>query len=139
MSQEKWDELTLAYLAGYLDGEGCFWATPTGKIGVTIANTHKPSIDWLHATFAGSVTRARAPRNPNHRPCYGWQVAGRDADRLCKAVLPYLREKMEQAGLLIAIQQTTGLPLQGRKVHPDVKAERTRLLTLLKDTKHVSW
>lgn len=129
----------LAYAAGYVDGEGCLWIGPRWKIGVTIANTHKPTIEWFHQRFGGSLSKARPPRKANHRPVYQWQIVSRDAARFLKQVAPYLGEKTEQALLLISLQQTMGMPLLGRKVAPEVAEERDRLAGLFKGMKHVSW
>jgi hypothetical protein len=71
--------------------------------------------------FGGAISNPRK-RKPHH-PVYTWQIVARDAQAFLQAVCPFLREKTEQALLLIALQQTMGLPLKGRKLDPEVLAE----------------
>ncbi len=136
---ERWDEETLAYAAGFIDGEGCFSVSKTGTQTITVANCHKPIIDWLNKTFGGVTPKPRPPRRPTHRPCHTWQISGTEAVRVCQAIAPYLKEKANQALLLIGIQQTKNLPLVGIKLDPVVRLERQHLTNLLKEAKHVAW
>ena len=105
-----WDEETLAYAAGFLDGEGCFTVGRHWKITVSCANTNRAVIEWFKATFGGTVSRSSRRRKANHRICWQWCVVSRGADRVCKWVAPYLKEKAPQALLLLSLQQTMGLP-----------------------------
>lgn len=134
------DEHDLAYAAGYVDGEGCLPVSPrTWKIAVLVSNTHRPTIEWFHARFGGSTTKARPPRKANHRPIYTWQIVRRDAHRFLRQTVPYLNEKTVQALLMISIQQTMGMGRVGVRTPPDVTEERMRLYDLLQRTKHVTW
>jgi hypothetical protein len=132
------DREDLSYIAGYIDGEGCFWIGQHHKIGLSVSNTHKPTIEWLQRKFGGSISNPRK-RKQHHRPVYTWQIVSQEALKVLQAVVPFLREKTEQALLLIALQQTKGLPLRGRKLDPEVFAERERLSELFKGTRHVAW
>lgn len=128
------------YLAGYLDGEGCFWIGQHYKVGISCANTHRPTIEWLHRTFGGSIRRETRYRKANHRPIYSWQVVSVDAGKVCAAVVPYLKEKAPQALLLLTLRQTMLKP--GRKILrvPEyLKEERDRLIIIFKGMKHVAW
>lgn len=137
--KDDWTSHELAYAAGYVDGEGCLWIGRHWKIGVTVANTHRPTVEWFCERFGGSIIKPRPPRKPNHRPVYAWQVVSRDASQFLRAIAPYMREKTPQALLLIALQQTMSLPLKGRKVDPIVAEERNRLSEIFKGMRHVSW
>ena len=139
MELDKWDEVTLSYAAGFLDGEGCFSVDNKDKLHVTCSNTNRPVIEWFKETFGGSISKnAHRKRAPHHRTCYSWVVVARDAHKLCCAIVPFLKEKTEQALLLIAVQQTKtrGGP---RSVSPEVSEERTRLKARIKELKHVTW
>lgn len=141
MNEVEWDDETLPYVAGFLDGEGCFSVDDhRWKIRVSCANTNRPIIEWLQHNFGGSFCKnATRRRKPHHRRTYSWSVVSRDAHNFCCAVAPYLKEKAEQALLLIAIQQTMGVKRKGRFIPPDVLQERNRLSQKLKELKHVSW
>lgn len=127
-------EEDLAYIAGYLDGEGCFWVSKTGKPGISCTNTHKPTIEWLQKILGGSVHKQKGRKN-NHRTTYTWQIVGRIADEFCKIICIYLKEKQPQAVGLMLSQQTMGLPLLKGKVHPRIIKERKRIAKRLKKLK----
>ncbi len=142
----KWDEKTLAYMAGYMDGEGCFQANSQDRyIYLSLSNTHKPTLEWIRDTFGGNLSKQKPRKELHYRPIYQWRIWALGAYPLCKALLPYLKEKKEQAEVLIQIQETLfkggGLrdPLDRRKPHPSVLEEREILVKRLKELKHVSW
>lgn len=136
------DEETLSYAAGFLDGEGCFSTYVRGnnyKIVVSCANSNRPVIEWFRTMFGGSICRnATRIRKPNHRRMFSWCVVSKDAARFCSMIAPYLKEKCEQALLLIAIQHTMtkGGP---NSVSLEIIEERKRLNSILKEKKHVTW
>jgi hypothetical protein len=89
----------LAYLAGYLDGEGCFSADD-GRLRVSISNCFPWLLVAFKEEFGGSISR-KGHYSDNHRASYQWQAYGESALNCCEAVLPYLVEKRPQAVLLI--------------------------------------
>jgi len=89
----------LKYMAGFLDGEGCFSVTD-GSHRVQVTNTHLPSLNNLKEKFGGTV-RKRSDADEKRRAAYEWYVYGESAARCAKAVLPHLREKQAQAALMI--------------------------------------
>lgn len=99
-----WKKADLIYLAGYLDGEGCFTlaGTQNGTVSIHCETTCKPTIRWIADTFGGNFEELLVKRKSNHRPTYRWTVNGRKgAVQLCSALLPYLKEKRQQAALLV--------------------------------------
>lgn len=85
------------------------------------------------------LLRARPPRKANHRPVYGWSIVANDLGCLLEAVVPYLKEKTEQALLLLALRQTMRAPRKGRYIDPTVRAERERLSVIFRGTRRVAW
>lgn len=135
----RYYEQDLAYLAGYLDGEGCFTLGQAHKPVLAVENTHKPTIEWLHRTFGGSMSRKLSTRKAHHRHTYRWAVVNREASDVCRAVAPYLREKTQQALMLIVVQQTKNYQGARKGLPPDVLAERERFSTMLREAKRVAW
>ena len=134
------DEQTLAYLAGFLDGEGCFRADINRycKVLVTCGNTYLPTLELLQKTFGGSIGAIKK-RKVHYKQAYQWSVSDKLASNVCQTLAPYLREKAEQALLIIALQQTKGQHRKGKKynkVSEDIKEERLRLSAKLKELKH---
>jgi len=101
----------VAYLAGIVDGEGCFTIrkktysngrtlyTPRITIGM---NTAQP-LDLAYGLFGGSI-RARRTTGNNVPHIFVWEVSCTKAKETAKTILPFLRVKREQACLLIDMQ-----------------------------------
>lgn len=137
----RWALYDLIYLAGYLDGEGCFWAYQDShslRYGIACENTHRPTVEWIAQTFGGSVVVVKGKKS-NHRTTYRWAVVGKQARTLCEELVPHLREKARQAIILIALNQTSSYPKLGRCIHPETRDERERLVSMIKGEKRVSW
>ncbi len=139
MGQNNWSNEILAYAAGFLDGEGCFSVDKSYKIRISCANTNRPIIEWFQQTFGGSFCKnATRRRNPRHRRCYSWSIVANDAQQLLRAIVPFLKEKAEQALLLMFIQQTKTKGGPG-SVSSILLEERNYLVNHLKELKHVAW
>ena len=94
----------LAYLAGIVDGEGSiFLARSKRSIGqvyptISVKNTNKALMDWLHFEFGGTVGIAEKPKNSGHKIAYAWRVYGvLDVEMLLKAIEKYLIIKSSNA------------------------------------------
>lgn len=96
------EEQKLIYLAGIVDGEGCFWrggqkngrgiSYPQSRI--IVDNTSRPLIDWLLENYGGSVSR-KTKEKPHHKDAWSWRMYGKKAEELGKRLQPYLIVKAE--------------------------------------------
>ena len=111
---------SLPYLAGFLDGEGCFeWRSssglPNGAPALQCANTYPPVLHMLQRRFGGRVSKSRpAPQAPHPRNAWVWQVTGVNCRRALKILSPLLLEKKTQVDLLLRAWSERGdarLPL----------------------------
>ena len=120
-----------AYIAGLIDGEGCINVAAVGPNRnrtvypmVTVAMTHRGVINWLAERLqAGTVklhNQTSLRRHPTYKPQYRFQVFGKRAQLLCKALLPYLKVKDQQARLVL------DFPTDAR-IAPGVKIERSAI------------
>ncbi len=116
-------EAWLAYVAGYIDGEGSFLfsTTPT----VSISNTFPYVLRKLHEVHGGTVENRRATKNC--RSYYQWRIYGDDAIEMIRLIYPYLWEKLPQADLLLRIRDTKPGP------------KRDGLIAQLKHLKHLEY
>jgi hypothetical protein len=138
------DDMTLAYAAGFLDGEGCFICrrrmTKRGylsyNIVVTCCNTNKPIIEWFQNTFGGKMHSTKG-KTSKHRTVHNWQIVGRQAKGFAELIVPYLQQKSAQALLIILIQNT--MTKGGPRVNKSILAERDRLMRILKEEKNAAW
>jgi len=131
LSKKKEDYI---YLAAILDGEGYFGIkknTPrshgTFEIRIVVSNTDKKLIYWLHQTFGGHIIML-IPKNERHSTRYDWEISSKSAGKLLNFVFPYLKVKHKQAGLLLKLQSTMGVPKgQGLKVPKNILIQRENL------------
>lgn len=114
MKEHNW-----SYLAGLIDGEGCFSAWRYWNIWksehktpfhnpywqyscrVTITNTNLQFMKWLVQHFGGQYRIAREATE-KHKARLEWRPKGKaNLKKLILATLPYLVIKREQARLLL--------------------------------------
>jgi len=120
-------EVELAYLAGFLDGEGSFGfysASPR----VAVSNCYPPVLLYLSAAFGGKVWADVKRSNPMQRRLFRWAVFGDNARACCELVLDYLFEKKPQAEILLRIAD-----------YPAQSATRARLAKTLKTLKRIEY
>ena len=108
----------LAYLAGLVDGEGCFYVgkVKQGRYGngwqfhtcLTICSCDEIIIVWLENTFGG-VRESRyrwTSQKTNYRPVFNWRAQGPMLDYLCPLIYPYLIIKRKQCEVMLQIRAT---------------------------------
>lgn len=111
----SWSEKELAYMAGIIDGEGTISidyrfhrknksAHKYHRPYLSVPNTDKRLIDWIHQRFSGCIA-FRAAKN-NSRALYEWHAKTSDLEKILNALLPYLFLKKEQAELILRIKKT---------------------------------
>jgi hypothetical protein len=101
-----------AYLAGIVDGEGCFSISRgTKRVGesiytsyrplLNIVNTHHGVLEEIRQTV-GHGGLYRVPHSVlRRREAWQYMVYGRSAQAVTRAIYPYLRIKREQADALL--------------------------------------
>ena len=114
--------LTLAYIAGQVDGEGTIsirrGARSRVRIDATLFEEYSASLsvaqkdrailEWLRATFGGgSIIQIKAGgfNRENYTPTYYWKVQARQATEAVRAIAPYLRIKKRQADVIAAFAE----------------------------------
>lgn len=131
------NKIIFAYLAGFIDGEGCiniYKTTPNKhhlkpryELNVCIYNTHKPTMDYLQEII-NSITKC----NVRLRHRTGWKEHWKDsceircgtqqAKILLENVLPYMVTKKEQAKLALEFIKTKEIK-KGNQFRPLTKDE----------------
>jgi hypothetical protein len=122
--------ISVAYLAGLIDGEGsimmCRLGGKTRKRRspvISIGNTDILMISWLVENFGGMfLTR---PKTGNHNAMYEWRVKGKTAVSLCRQCLPYLRTKRKQERARLISEEYHLVTLQnGRPTEAEDRARQ---------------
>lgn len=113
-------DIDLAYLAGIIDGEGCFFISKVPKKEgdgyisehfrglLKIDNTEKILLEWLDQVFSGTksaATRATSSRK-FEREVFTWVATGDRLLDLCEQVLPYLTIKKRHCENMIKFRKT---------------------------------
>ena len=132
----------LAYIAGFVDGEGCIYIKKPGKrnlheIKLTVANTDKDVMDWIAVTVGcGKVRlRSRKPLKPYWKDQYDWSVTGSTAIRILSEIYPYLKCKKLQAEIAFKYYNTMQLKQRRLGISSETFVLREELRVALSDCK----
>lgn len=140
---------TLAYIAGFFDGEGSITIhenckpsprglSPNHTMQVSIGNTDPTILAMLHDEFGGSFV-PRKLVSTNHRLVYQWIIRARKALPFLVAIRPYLVMKAKQADVAIAFQQKKSMRGPKRVTRADIawrESQRTKIRRLNGRFKH---
>lgn len=91
----------LAYAAGYIDGDGCFYIEKIFienrfkyRCFMVINSTEIENLHWFQRTFGGTLTSTPSLKN-GHKPIHRLVIKGKNLDIL-KNIEPFLVEKLEE-------------------------------------------
>jgi hypothetical protein len=130
--------VSLEYLAGFFDGEGCITVSKNGSIALGVVNTSKEVLDLFVAELGGVVQDRKQIVNKRQ---YVWRVYGMDAVKILKVLGPTLIEKKSQAYTAIEWMERRHLfsPLptgkKGGRVNPERAIAIKKYQTLLTQQK----
>lgn len=142
------DPINLAYLAGIIDGEGCFHACKLkNKPGdgyknghyrcvLKVSNTNIDLFYWLQETFKGTCCAAFKETRDHlyKRDIYEWTVTGDRLLDICYQVLPYLIIKKKHCEYIIKFRETfpKNLGRGNREITPEETLIREECITEIK-------
>lgn len=120
------DELNFAYLAGYIDGDGCFYIdTVKAKKGperihyrtiLKFASVDIEIMNWLHK-FLGinfwEKVVSKKRKHLNRRKVYEANLTGDSLDELIQRIYPYLRIKKRHCEIMMKMRSTYKKPEKG--------------------------
>lgn len=96
-----------AYIAGYIDGDGCFDVrkqhiknrlTPRFPAAIIISSVNEQIINWLHKHFGGS-TRTVKGQTPRQKPLHYFILRKKKSCKLISKIKHFLVEKSKEAHL----------------------------------------
>jgi hypothetical protein len=136
----NWSATDLAYLAGFIDGEGsiCIFTSRVrgyrrDHLRLDVYNTDEATLLWIQSTFGGRVhkVKQRAERViMTWKQEYTWTAGPKHAAQVLKGCLPFLKGKRKQAELFIQHQATSNR--NGHRTPTDVLAVRDAIIEQLK-------
>jgi hypothetical protein len=99
-----------AYLAGFIDGEGCIIANPTNrrtcfKPTINLKQVHHPSLQEVQDIFGVGKLYVKKAKGNRHSQLV-WRIFRQgEVEYLLRGCLPYLKLKKRQAALALYIQE----------------------------------
>lgn len=104
----------LAYLAGIIDGEGCFTieiCPPTSyrkgtlfTCRLTITNTDERLLKWLSEKVGGKIFKRKLING--RKQCYSWRIYASVIDQIIPCVIPYLITKKDEAKVIMKFRKS---------------------------------
>ena len=123
------DPITVAWAAGFFDGEGFVHVDSRGNLHVGTAQVTQVPLFKLQRAFGGTV-RDRSATNPAHRHQWLWQLSGPNAVEFLRFIRPHLQVKGVQADLAVAALARPSR--RGHRLSPSEVAERHELHLTMK-------
>jgi len=97
------DDVTVAWVAGLLEGEGCFsWGKDGPRIQLTMTDRDVVERFWNHIGGAGSMRPWKRPAPQKTQ--YRFHLCGRNAVALMRVILPHMGER-RSAKIRLLLQQ----------------------------------
>lgn len=126
--------LSLEYLAGFFDGEGCVCTgrkkngTPWLSVSVTQLARHRVVLEEFQRRWGGAIIPQKT--RPHHRPCLFWRAITKGGVGALIEMLPYLQVKRRQAILGIRLGKLAAHNVvkgRGHKIQPRDLALRIQI------------
>lgn len=136
----------IAYLAGIIDGEGCFFLGRFSQknqkketvIGwhslIRITSCDEVLIIWLEQNFGGKrESRYRwTAKKKFYRPVYGWNATGITLDWLLPKIKPYLLIKSKHCDVMLEYRKTN-LAYTNKPLTEEILQKRFELIKQMRN------
>jgi hypothetical protein len=133
-------DITLQWLAGFFDGEGCVGlhkGSPSRNTNyhprVTITNIDLPTLKAIQAQYGGSIHEAT--KKESVRPCWMLVWSTQKALSFLRLISPHLIVKKSQAEVLLAGYKPG---INGVRLTDIQKEERAQLYSKLREMKRIN-
>lgn len=133
-----------AYLAGIVDGEGCFYfgKVNQGRYGngtqwhckLAVTSCDKCLTDWLNNLFGGTKEQRYryTSKRAFERPIYRWDASGAMLDYILPKILSFLIIKRKQCETMIEIRKTYA-NIGSRRLPAEIVTQREVFLTIMRN------
>ena len=119
-----------AYIAGFLDADGCIGITRKRSLSkaheydfcvrIIITNSYFPIIEWLKTTVgAGCAYHNKYRYKPTWSTVHRYQITNEVARELLQVLVPYLHVKKQRAELALELPTKATFYMQGGRT-PEV-------------------
>lgn len=98
-------EVYKAYIAGFIDGEGCFSIDKQYPHGAQfrLVSTDKPTLDYIRelCDYGTVRTTTKSWNSTKWKRPYLWHINNHDMLKLIDDIFPYLKTKKEQSKVML--------------------------------------
>ena len=135
---------TISYIAGYLDGDGCFYLGKTiqkpkeitvYEYSIQVLSIKREVLDFFVSKFGGYV-RIMKQRHLHKIP-YQWTLKGKKAAKLAFLVFEHLIDKKYACELFIKYSDTI-FQNNFRIIPIDIFMERNQIITKIREDRHMN-
>lgn len=131
------DDISLAYIAGFFDGEGSMSIVPRSRkewnteyrLWVAIGQKDGETLDFIKENFGGNVYLVKRDGS------FYWAISNKNAYNFIKTIYPFLRYKKPQAE--IALRFYDEAPNLKRPIPKEELERRETLNQKMRELKHV--
>ena len=130
-----------AYVAGFIDGEGCIRIDKSKsagrstcyKIEIIVANNDQSILLQLQEQYGGYMRHSKF----GTQKAYYWSLYGSPAETFLYEILPYLQVKLEQAEAALEFQKvkTKAIPAPGKRLSEEELTLRDSYYWRIKELK----
>jgi hypothetical protein len=135
------DQLSNAWAAGFIDGEGCITIRHARgryyQVLVTVGQsgpTGKAGLDRLSCLFGGSVRQAPARKLGQYLDAWTWGIVSLQADACLRRIRPFLVVKAAEADIALQFRQYVLNP--GSRVTVANRAAQAELFRRMREAKN---
>jgi LAGLIDADG-like domain len=120
---------TIAYIAGFFDGEGCVRLKQSNQnehsyyVIAHITNSNRAILEQVQDLFGGTI---RMQEHAVNKTIYNWQITSAEAVDFLQTLSPFLQDKLEQALLAIKYHAQKG------ELTPAERASYVRIISEMK-------
>ena len=144
---------TLAYFAGFFDGEGCISLWRRKKKGkkikshgfmVRLNNTNPFPLKKGQKIFGGSygIVKYQALHFPRKKPVWEWRLTGKSGEFFLRQIVDYLIIKKEEVLLILEYRETilkSGKRINREVITPELFQKRENIAEKMRECKHREW
>ncbi len=119
-----------AYLAGLIDGEGCFVMKKIStqlQMRINIANTDYGMVKWIADYFGGCIWEQRHPKDSHRKTSYHCEIQTSFVRKNYRKIFKHLKTKKAQSQLMIEYFET----IENKEHFENYSDERNRIKTKL--------
>lgn len=129
----------LAYIAGFIDGEGCIRIAkrkqrrsiyPRYILTIVVGNTNILPLRFCKRRFGGKIKLKKM--KGNRFQAYHWVISGKRASRVLERLLPYFIIKKKEALLGLKFQKSVSLNRSTNRLLEKVRNQRERMFLRMK-------